>query len=163
MTRTWECEVTSERWKTSHVNRLQLRKEKNTCNLAAMRLQPLPMVRNSGEHWGTQDSEQEKCRILGDIRELILDSWLIPDSWDAYERNDFSKPRLLHLPMQREALNLFTWDNLVKIHKKILLMFRLPALCCKLLYNPIPAPDSSEQFCQGYQGFMRCCLPGLKF
>ena len=95
-----------------------LRKEKNTCNHAAMRLQPLPMVRNSGEHWGTQDSAQEKCRILGDIRELILDSWLIPDSWDAYERNDFSKLRLLHLPMQREALNLFTWDNLVKIHKK---------------------------------------------
>ena len=24
MTRTWECEVTSERWKTGHVNRLQI-------------------------------------------------------------------------------------------------------------------------------------------
>ena len=32
-------------------------------------------------------------------------------------------------------------------------MFRLPALCCKLLYNltpPWPSPASLEQFSQGY-------------
>ena len=34
---------------------------------------------------------------------------LAPDSWDAYERNDFSEPRLLHLPIHRKALNSLTW------------------------------------------------------
>ena len=30
---------------------------------------------------------------------------LAPDRWGTYERNDFSKPRLLHLPIHREVLN----------------------------------------------------------
>ena len=30
---------------------------------------------------------------------------LAPGIWDAYERNDFSEPRLLHLPIHRKALN----------------------------------------------------------
>ena len=59
---------------------------------------------------------------------------LAPDSWDAYKRHDFSEPRLLHLPI---------------------LMFRLPAFCCKFLCNIIPFPTSSEKFTQGY---LRCCL-----
>jgi len=37
-------------------------------------------------------------------------------------------------------------------------MFRLPALCCKLLYNLTPPPSSLEQFSQGH---LRCCLLGL--
>ena len=28
----------------------------------------------------------------------------------AYQRNDFSEPRLLHLPIQRKVLNSLTWD-----------------------------------------------------
>ena len=28
-----------------------------------------------------------------------------PDSWDEYERSNFSEPRLLHLPIRRKALN----------------------------------------------------------
>ena len=35
---------------------------------------------------------------------------LAPDSWDAYERNDFSKTRLLHLSIHRKALNSLTWN-----------------------------------------------------
>ena len=31
------------------------------------------------------------------------------ESWDAYERNDSSEPRLLHLPIYRKALNSLTW------------------------------------------------------
>ena len=37
-------------------------------------------------------------------------------------------------------------------------MIRLPALCCKLLYNLAPHPTSSEQLSQGY---LRCCFLGL--
>ena len=34
---------------------------------------------------------------------------LAPDSWGAYQRNDFSEPWLLHLPIHRKALNSLTW------------------------------------------------------
>ena len=55
--------------------------ENNTCHLAATRLQPLPMV-NSG------------CEEMWDTG---------PRQLDAYERNDYSEPRLLHLPIQRNS------------------------------------------------------------
>ena len=66
------------------------------------------------EHWG-------KTRDIG------------PNSWDAYERNDSSEPRLLPLPIHRKGesakyLVFFT-------SQKYFLMFRLPALCFKLLCN----------------------------
>ena len=34
---------------------------------------------------------------------------LTPDSWGAYERSEFSKPRDLHLPKHRKTLNSFAW------------------------------------------------------
>ena len=36
---------------------------------------------------------------------------LAPDSWDAYERNDFSEPRHLHFPIHKRALNSLIWDT----------------------------------------------------
>ena len=56
---------------------------------------------------------------------------LAPDSWGAYQRNDFSEPRLLHLPIHRKALNSLTWDIWFPLINNNLLMFRLPALSCK--------------------------------
>ena len=35
---------------------------------------------------------------------------LVPDRWSAYERNDFSEPGPLHLPLHREALNSLAQD-----------------------------------------------------
>ena len=35
---------------------------------------------------------------------------LARDSWDAYERNYFSEPKLLHFPIHRKTLNSLTWD-----------------------------------------------------
>ena len=73
--------------------------EKNTCNPEATGLQPLPMVSTEG-----------KCQ---------LSRVLAPDSWDAYERSDFSKPRHLHLSKHRKVLNSLTWDSWFSlIHKK---------------------------------------------
>ena len=60
---------------------------------------------------------------------------LAPHSWDAYERNDFSEPRLLHLPIHRKALNSLTWAIWFSLIHRIFLMFRLPPFCCKLLFN----------------------------
>ena len=83
-----------------------------------------------------------------------------PDSWDAYERNDFSEPTLLHFsPTHKRVLNLITWDIWFSLIDNNILMFRLPALCCKLLHNLIPPLTSLEQFSQGH---LRCCLLGTK-
>ena len=49
---------------------------------------------------------------------------LPPDSWAAYERNAFSKPRLSHLPIHRKALNSLTWDIWFSLINNNLLMFR---------------------------------------
>ena len=68
-----------------------LRKENNTCNLAAIRLQPLCTV-------SSKEFRMWKCKLLA------------PDSGDAYERNDFNKPRLLHPPIHRKELNSLTWS-----------------------------------------------------
>ena len=65
------------------------------------------------------------------------------DRWAAYERNGFSKPRLLHLAIHRKSLNSLTSDICFFLINN-LLMFRLPSPCCKLLYNltPPPAPQN---------------------
>ena len=48
------------------------------------------------------------------------------DSWDANQRNDFSEPRLLHLPIHRKALDSLTWDVWFSLINSNLLMFQLP-------------------------------------
>ena len=74
-----------------------------TCDPAAIRLQPLPTVSN-----------EEKWRVLA------------PDSWDAYESDDFRDPRLLHFPIHRKALNSLTWDIWFSLINNNLLKTGLP-------------------------------------
>ena len=69
------------------------------------------------EHWAQENVE--RCKII------------VSESWEGYERNDFSKPRLLHPPIHRKALNSLTWDIWFSLINNNLLMFRLPAPCCK--------------------------------
>ena len=94
------------------------RKENSTCNLATLGLQPLTAV-----------STEQKHRILA------------PDSWDAYERNDFIGPRLLHLSIHRKALNFLIQETWFSLLNNNLLMLGLPTPCCKLLYNLTPPPS----------------------
>ena len=82
---------------------------------------------------------------------------LAQDSWDVCERNDYRKPRLLHLPIHRKALNSLNWDIWFSLINSNLSVFKLPAPCCKLLYKWTPPPASLEQLSQGH---LRCCLPG---
>ena len=112
------------------------------CNLAATRLQPLCMV-------STEELRMWKCRILA------------PDSGDAYERNDFNKPRLLHPHIHRKVLNSLTWDIWFSlIHKNT---FDVETTCplftnfC-ITWLLLPTPTLSGQFSQGY---LRCSLLGL--
>ena len=74
--------------------------------------------------YGEQETKDVKnqCRILA------------PDSWNVYERNDFSEPRLLHLLIHRKALTSLIGDIWFSLINNKL---RLSAPCCKLLYNLI--------------------------
>ena len=60
---------------------------------------------------------------------------LAPESWCAYERKDFSEPKLLHLPIHRKVLNSLTWDIWFSLVNSNFLMHWLPGLCCKIPIN----------------------------
>ena len=100
----------------------------NTFHLAAIRLQPLPRV-----------SPEE----IQDV--TIQDTG--PRKLRSYQRNEFSEPRLLHLPIHRKALNSLTWDIWFSLIITIILWCSnyLPFVV-KLLYNLAPRLASSEQF-----------------
>ena len=53
------------------------------------------------------------------------------DSWDAYQRNDSNKPRVLDLPIHKKALTSLTWVMWFSLMNNSLLMFSLLVLCCK--------------------------------
>ena len=53
------------------------------------------------------------------------------DSWDAYQRNDSNKPRVLDFPIHKKALNSLTWVMWFSLMNNSLLMFSLLVLCCK--------------------------------
>ena len=96
-------------------------------------LQPQPMV----SYWA--------LRTLGMWKHRILAS----DNWGAYQRNDFSEPRLLHLPIQGKVLNSLTWDIWFSLMKSNLLTSRLPRLCCKTsgaIRPGFPPPPQSSSF-----------------
>ena len=82
---------------------------------------------------------------------------LVPDSWGAYQRNDFSEPRLLHLPIYRKV-NSLTWDVWFSLINRNLLMFWLLALCCKNSYASWFLP---RLFRAVPQSSLRGCIPGL--
>ena len=84
----------------------------------------LPKVNEELRMWKTKKPRNRKLAL---------------DSWDAYERNNFSEPRSLHLPIHRKALNSVTWDIWFSLVINNLLIFRLPAFYCKLLYNLSPS------------------------
>ena len=59
---------------------------------------------------------------------------LAPDSWCAYQRNNFIEPRPLPFPIYRKMLNSFTWDIWFSLVNSNFLMFWLPDYCCKTSY-----------------------------
>ena len=60
--------------------------------------------------------------------------------WGVYERNDFSEPGLLYLPIHRKALNSLTWFICFSLINNNLLMFSLSALCYKTSIKPGSSP-----------------------
>ena len=84
-----------------------------TCYLIVISLQPVPMVSPKGA---------QNVKNTG---------YWPQDNWEEYERNDFSKLRLLHLPLHGKGLNSLTWDIWFSLINNNLLMLSLPALCCK--------------------------------
>ena len=85
----------------------------------------MPLV--IAKDWGNARSRMNK------------ETGLAPDRWGAYERNEFSKSRGLHLPIGR-MLNSLTWYLIFDV--------KTASLCCKLVYSLISLPASLEQFSQ---------------
>ena len=83
---------------------------------------------------------------------------LAPDSWGAYQRNDFIEPRILNLPIHRKALNSLTWDVWFSLINSNLLKFQVPGLCCKDSYMPWLLPYIFRAVPQSYP---RDCVLGL--
>ena len=85
-------------------------------------------------------------------------AWIpAPDNWSAYQKNNFNKPRLLHLFIQRKALNSLIWDIWFSLTNSNHSMFQLPGLLQKLLYTlapPLPLGAVS-------QSYLRYCVLGL--
>ena len=81
----------------------------------------------------------------GEQWEVVGEMWkwrmLTPESWDAYERNEFSEPIFPYLE-RAKFLNLRYLLFLTIIFD----VQTICLLCCKLLYNLTPSPASSEQF-----------------
>ena len=84
---------------------------------------------------------------------------LTPDRWGACQRNYFSEPRLLHLLIQRKTLNSLTWDIWFSFINNHLLMFRLPAFCCK---TSIQLGSSPHPLRAVFPGFLEMPSPELK-
>ena len=70
---------------------------------------------------------------------------LASESWDAYERNEFSEPKLLHLPIYRKALNSLTWDIWFSlIHKNTFdVQTTCPPESCITWVLPLPSWKTS--------------------
>ena len=112
----------------------EFRKEKNTCHLT--------VIKHAGLLWTGKVKTQE----------------LAPDSRDTYERDDFSEPRCLHLPIQRK-LNSLTWAiRFSFVNNQLWCSDYLPPLLQTFL-----SPDSLPCLRRAVsQGYLRCCLSCLK-
>ena len=106
-----------------------------TCHISKQR-----MLQPSNHHitasWTVSPRElriETGCPPSSTLRKLRMRKhrMLAPDTWGAYQRNDFSEPRLFHLPIYRKVLNSLTWDIWFSLINRNLLMFLLPGLCCK--------------------------------
>ena len=102
----------------------------NTCHLAAIKLQPLPIM---------NPEEAQDVKNTG--------YW--PYITEVYIKGMTYVGGHLHPPMHRKALNFLTWDIWFSLNYKKknqqLLIFSLPALCCKicmkLVLPTVPHPQ----------------------
>ena len=82
---------------------------------------PPPLTVTAEELGGMQ--EAAICHSLRWTRKQDL----VSDSWGVYERNEFSEPRDLHLPIHRMP-NSLTWYLIFDVQTAC-------SLCCKLVYS----------------------------
>ena len=98
-----------------------------------------PNVNERSQNWDqcTRHLQWRLLRSWGKARSKV-----IKETGDAYERNECSGPRGLHLPKHR-MLNSLTWYLILEVQTACF-------LCCKLLYSLTSPAASLEQFSQSY-------------
>ena len=80
-----------------------------------------------GESWGRKLRKRKHRKLA-------------PYSRGAYQRNDFSEPRLLHLLIFRKALNSLMWDIWFSLIYKKAFDIYTTCLCCKTYSQPGSSP-----------------------
>lgn len=129
---------------------------------------PAMSVNKEVRHHQFQHPDTEKGEYLQDhamwlslyevYRNLVMWKYrtLAPDSWDAYKRTDFSvsPDSVFLLYIVNNFFNLNIWFPLINSN---LLMFSLPALCCKNFYVTCSSLCILRE-----SDYLRSCLLGLK-
>ena len=88
----------------------------------------IPGTEEPGRLWSMGHTELDTTEQLSNARRKVnKEKGLAPDSWGAFESNEFSEPRGLHLPRQR-MLNSLTWHLTFEVQTTC-------SLCCKLAYS----------------------------
>ena len=83
-----------------------------------------------------------------------------PRLLEAYERNDFSKPRDLHFPIRKRWLNLFTWQIWLFLSACLLQSFS-PPCDWRVLFSPQPWTSPQAPLSMGFSRQEYCS--GLSF
>ena len=96
-------------------------KKENTHHLVVIRLQPLSTLSLEELRVCKQDTDPQRAEM-------------------HKQSDDFRESRVFHLPIYRKALNSLTWVIWFSLIDNNVLMFRLPAICCKtsLTYGSTP-------------------------
>ena len=102
---------------------LVVRNENVSCHINKQEMsQPKAISSLQMWMWASQSMIQQMMppaswllRSWGNARSKVnKETGLAPDSWGAYERNEFSEPRFLHLLIHR-MLNSWTWNLILRI------------------------------------------------
>ena len=107
---------------------------------------PLPMVT------APERGDARSCHLP--LLKVNKKTRLAPDSWAAYERNEFSGPRGLHLSIHRmhiPYINSLTWYLFFNVQTAC-------SLCCKLVYSLTYSCLLGAVFSE----LLRCCHWGLR-
>ena len=148
-----------------------------SCHISKQRCQSSAIAATAVVSWGAlrklrmeripalQEPSESSHSLRWALRKLRM--WkhgiLAPDSWAAYQRNDFREPGLLYLPKHRTALNSLAWIICFSLINNNLWMIRLPDLFGKNFYITwLPTPSPCPILGQFYQGYLRRCLLVLK-
>jgi len=119
ISRTWDTQMWNETI-SCHINQQEMPQPSLISHLQVWMRAPKTMIQR------VLLPSQWLLKSWGNVKSRVSkETGLAKDSWSAYERNEFSKPRGLHLPIHRR-LNSLTWYLIFDVQTA-------SSLCCKFI------------------------------